>query len=206
MSARRRSSAAVLASALVVATPILSLAATGGEEGAHHGPSWTLTILAMVNFAIYAYLMYRFAWPPLVKYLRERRAGVVSSLEAAARAHAEAEALRAEFETKLRNVEAEAARARDELMEIARLEAEHVVEHAKRTAERIRSDARLVADQEVARARRLLQEDAAQLITRVAAELVAKQATPEDQQRFVKDFISETQTAARNGGPAEVAS
>jgi F-type H+-transporting ATPase subunit b len=200
MSARRRLQS-IVSAALVVAVPVISFAATGGEEG-EHGPSWTMTILAMVNFAIYAYIIRRFAWPPLVKYLKERRAAVVSSLEAAARAHAEAEALRAEFESKLRNVEAEAARAREELMEIARLEAEHVLENAKRTAERIRTDARLVADQEVARARRLLQEDAAQLITRVAAELVAKQLTPDDQQRFVKEFIADTQAAARNGGGA----
>ncbi|HEY8516657.1 MAG TPA: ATP synthase F0 subunit B [Candidatus Binatia bacterium] len=203
MSARRRF-LSLIATALVVATPALSFAASGEEGG--HGPSWTMTILAMVNFSIYAYIIYRFAWPPIAKYLKERRANVVATLEAAAQAHAEAEKLRAEFESKLRNVEAEAARARDELMEIARREAEHVVENAKRTAERIRTDARLVADQEIARARRMLQEEAAELITRIAAELVSKQLTPDDQMRFVKDFIAETQAASRNGGRVEVGS
>lgn len=183
------------ASSLLLAVP--AMAASGGEGG--HGPSWTLTILGFVNFAIYAYVMYRFAWPPIVKYLKERRASVVEALEAAARAHAEAEALKAEFEEKLKNVEADAARARDELMEIARGEADHLLEEAKRSADRIRRDAQLVADQEVARARRELQEEAAQLIATIAGELVSRQLTADDQTRFVQSFLDETKSAANDG-------
>jgi F-type H+-transporting ATPase subunit b len=183
---------ALLASVLLLAGPAVS--AASASEG-HPAPSWTLTILGMVNFAIYAYIMYRFAWPPIVKYLKERRASVVAALEAAARAHAEAEALKAEFEAKLKNVESDAARAREELMEIARTEAEHLLEQAQRSAERIRRDAQLVADQEIARARRLLQEDASQLIATIAGEIVSRQLTPLDQTHFVDSFLGETRAA-----------
>ena len=79
---------------------------------------------------------------------------MVSALEAAARAHAEAEALKAEFEAKLKNVEADAARARDELMEIARNEADKPRRRGEALRRSIRRDAQLVADQGVARARR----------------------------------------------------
>lgn len=183
----RHTAAATLAalSAGALATPALAASAGG------HGPSWTLTILGFVNFAIYAFIMYRFAWPPIVKYLKERRASVVSALEAAARAHAEAEALKAEFEAKLKNVEAEAQRARDELMEIARTEADHLVAQATRSAERIRRDAQLVADQEIARARRVLQEEAAGLIAQIAGDVVSRQLTDADQTRFVDSFITQ---------------
>jgi F-type H+-transporting ATPase subunit b len=175
----------------------LASAASGGEG---HGPSWTLTLLGFVNFAIYAAIMYRFAWPALVKYLKERRAGVVEALEAAARAHAEAEALKAEFEAKLKNVEADAARARDELLEIARNEADNLLAEARRSADRIRRDAQLVADQEVARARRTLQEDAARLIAGMAGDLVAKRLDANDQARFVETFIADTRAAEKDGG------
>lgn len=170
------------------------------HEEVHHGPSWTLTLLGFVNFALYAYIMWRFAWPPLVRYLKERRAGVVEALAAAATARAEAEAMRADFEAKLRNVEADAERAREELMAIARIEAAQIVEQAQRSADRIRRDAKLVADQEVARARRQLQEEAARLIASIAAGLVAKQLTGDDQVRFIKDFIAEAKSDARSSG------
>jgi F-type H+-transporting ATPase subunit b len=189
---RSKCARALLALALLVAGPVVSTASAAEE---HMPPSWTLTILAMVNFTLYAFVMYRFAWPPIVKYLKERRATVVAALEAAARAHAEAEALKAEFEAKLKNVEADAARARDELMEIARTEADHLLEQAKRSAERIRRDAQLVADQEIARARRLLQEEASQLIANIAGEIVSRQLTPQDQTHFVESFLAETRAA-----------
>lgn len=162
---------------------------------AGHERSWTITLLGFANFAIYAYVMYRFAWPPIVKYLKERRASVVSALEAAATAHAEAEALKAEFEAKLKNIEAEAARARDELMEIARTEADNLIAQATRSAERIRRDAQLVADQEIARARRVLQEEAASLITEIAGDMVSRQLTAGDQARFVETFLTQTRSA-----------
>lgn len=188
-----------VATLAILATANLAFASEG-----HREPTWTLTLLGFVNFAIYAYLMYRFAWPAVVKYLKERRAAVVSALEAAARAHAEAEALKAEFQEKLKNVEADAARARDELMEIARNEADNMVAEAKRSADRIRRDAQLVADQEVARARRTLQEDAAQLIAKIAGELVSQKLTTEDQTRFVQSFIAETRAAESDAKPTGV--
>jgi F-type H+-transporting ATPase subunit b len=192
-------SAAIATPAILFATASLALASEG-----HREPTWSLTLLGFVNFAIYAYVMYRFAWPAVVKYLKERRATVVSALEAAARAHAEAEALKAEFEAKLKNVEADAARARDELLEIARNEADNLLAEAKRSADRIRRDAQLVADQEVARARRTLQEDAAQLIAKIAGELVAQKLTTEDQTRFVQSFIAETRAAESDAKPTGV--
>jgi len=188
-----------LAPILLVAGPAVGTAFA--ESAGGHAPSWTLTILGFVNFAIYAYVMYRFAWPPVVKYLKERRATVVSALEAAARAHAEAEALKAEFEAKLKNVEADAARARDELMEIARTEADQLLAQATRSAERIRRDAQLVADQEIARARRVLQEDAALLIADIAGKVVSKQLTADDQTRFVRSFIADTNAAESGAKP-----
>ncbi|MBY0275183.1 ATP synthase F0 subunit B [Candidatus Binatia bacterium] len=187
------------ATLIVLAWSALSFASEGGGGEGHREPTWTLTILGFVNFAIYAFVMYRFAWPAVVKYLKERRASVVSALEAAARAHAEAEALKAEFQAKLANVEADAARARDELLEIARNEADHLLAEAKRSADRIRRDAQLVADQEVARARRTLQEDAAQLIAKIAGELVSQKLTGDDQTRFVQSFIAETRAAKNDG-------
>jgi len=186
----------VFAAVVVTGQADLALAAGGGEA---HGPSWTLTLLGFANFGIYAAVMYRFAWPAIVKYLKERRAGVVEALEAAARAHAEAEALKAEFQAKLKNVESDAARARDELLEIARNEADNLLAGAQRSADRIRRDAQLVADQEVARARRTLQEDAAQLVAKIAGELVSQKLDASDQARFVETFITETRGAAADG-------
>jgi F-type H+-transporting ATPase subunit b len=171
--------------------------AHAAEGGAHHAPSWSLTLWAMVNFVIYIFVLRRFAWPLVVEYLQDRRDRVVSALEAAARARREAEALKAEFETRMKSLEHEAARAREELLSLAKVEAGKLLAQAEQTAEKIRRDAEIVADQEVARARRALQAESAEIIARVAAEILSREVTPEDQERFVRDFLAETRDAAR---------
>jgi F-type H+-transporting ATPase subunit b len=177
------------AAAALLAAPAAAVAASGG--GDHHGPSWSLTLLGFVNFAIFAFVLYRFAWPLVRDYLAERRESVVRSLEAARRMKADAETLRAEFEARMRTLESEAARTREELLGIARLEADKLLEQARRAADRIRSDARLVADQEVAQARALLRREVADLIARRAAGVIEREITPDDQRRLMREFVGE---------------
>lgn len=190
----RRRSRTLLAAALLAALPTLAAAATGGE---HHAPKWSLTILGFANFAIFAFIIRRYAWPLVRDFLLERRESVVKALEAARRTKAEADDLRAEFEARMRTLESEAERTREELLAIARLEAEKLLEQARRAAERIRNDARLVADQEVAQARASLQREAAELITERAAALIEREITPDDQRRLIRDFVGEMREAGR---------
>ncbi len=192
---------AVVALAALFLLPALALASEAGGEA--HPRSVQMLVLAFVNFAIYFFLLRRFAWPLVVQYLKDRRAGVVAALEAASRARAEAQAIKQEFEAKLRGIEADAARARAEIVALAETEAKHLLEQARRSADRIRSDARLVADQEVARARRLLQEESAALVAEIAGQVVARNLTSEDQSRFVADFLIDARaTAASSAGGA----
>lgn len=185
----------LLTLAFLVLTCSVAHAAGGG--GGHHEPSWALTGLAGVNFVIFCLIMRRFAWPLISEYLKDRRETVVEALEAAARAKQEAETLKAEFEARMKSIEEEAARAQAEVLELAQSEAKKLVEQAEKTAETIRRDAQLVADQEVARARQALQEESAELVTKMAAELVSAQIKPEDQERFIADFLTDTREAAR---------
>ena len=98
---------------------------------------------------------------------------------------------------RMKSLEDEAARAQAEILELAQAEAKKMVEQAETTADHIRKDAQLVADQEVARARRALQEESAELVTQIAADLVSAQIQPEDQERFIKDFLAESREESR---------
>ena len=194
---KRTSVAGALAGSFALATVLLPELALAAGDGGHHEPSWTLTGLAGVNFVIFCLIMHRLAWPLVKEYLQDRHDGVVEALEAAARAKQEAETLKAEFEARMKSLEDEAARARAEVLELAQTEAKKLVAQAEKTADHIRRDAQLVADQEVARARRALQAESANLVTKMATELVASQITPKDQERFVADFLAETPEVAR---------
>lgn len=180
-----------IAVAVVVGAPSTALAAGGGES------SWTLLFFSVANFIMFAAILRSFAWPLVKEYLQDRRDSVVNALEAAAKAKQEAEQLKAEFELRMKSLEDEAARARAEVLELAQNEAKKLVDQAEKTAEHIRRDAQLVADQEVARARRALQEESAELVTKIAADLVSAQVKSDDQDRFVKDFLAESREETR---------
>ncbi|MEY4948645.1 MAG: synthase subunit [Pseudomonadota bacterium] len=195
---RMRDRLSAVAAVGLILLPVIALAAEGeaGHAAEHHAPSpWGL-IYPFINFAIYSFVLWRYAWPAVRDYLSDRRANTLSALEAAKSVRAEAEALKAEYDAKLRNLEVEAARAREEVLATAQVDARNILDQAQKSADRIRKDSRLVADEEVARARRTLQEETAALVARLAGELVTKQIGPNDQARFVKDFVTQTRSAA----------
>ena len=177
----------LLSLALVFGAPSMALAAGGGD----HPPSWAVLGFSAVNFSIFAFIIYKFAWPLLTEYLRDRHAQVVKALEAAKHAKLEAERLKAEFEQRMKGLASEAEKAREEILNIARTEAARMLDQAEKAAAQIRKDAELVAEQEVARARRELQEESARIVAKAAAELIQGHVTAEDQDRFVTDFVSE---------------
>lgn len=195
-----RRAAARAACFLLVLGLAFAGSALASEGGEHHAPSVTLLLLNFANFAIYAFLLYRFAWPPARNYLQSRRAEIVSALEAARKAREDAEAIKAQYEERLRSLEADAARTRAEVLAIAEVEARNLLDRATHAAERVRNDARLVAEQEVMRARRLLQEEAAALVAKAAGETISKHLTAQDQSRFIADFVSQLRNEAAAPG------
>ena len=187
----------IIAIALAAVAAVMAASDSAWSAGAGGGePSWSMTLWGFANFGIFSLIIYKFAWPLVADYLKTRRLETIQALEAAAAAKREAETLKADFESKMASLETEAAKAREELLEIARREADKAIAHAEATAERLRKDARLLADQEVARARRSLQDESAQLIAKVAGEIVGREMSDDDQQRFVVEFLKDTEASS----------
>ena len=179
----------------VVAPPLRAYAEEHAAEGEHAGGSLLGLLFALINFLLFVWILHRFAWPLIRDSLRERRDRIVAALEAARRAREEAEAIKAEFETKMRNLEAESARARAEVLAIAEAEAKQLVESARQASERIRADARLVAEQETSRARRAIQRETAERIADLAGLLIKEHLTANDQARLTSEFLGGVRTS-----------
>ena len=160
------------------------------ERGAEAAPSAASLLLPIINFSLYLYLFSRYAWPVIKGALADRRRLVEKELAEAARAIAEAQAV-------LRDAEARRARLRDEgqrliadLRSEAERERESLLEAARNSAERIRTDTRALGEQEAARAAQQMREEIAKrVIERVSAE-VSKRLRDADQERFVTEFLS----------------
>ena len=107
--------------AFAVAWAGTALAAEHGEHAAHAAPSISTLFLPVINFALFAFVFARFAWPALRGALIERRKVVEKELAEGENARKEAKAMLAEIEARRAGLAAEGERLVREMRE----EAEH---------------------------------------------------------------------------------
>jgi len=173
----------LIAASLLVASPALA-----AEEGGH-GPSVWLLGLQILNGVILVAILIRFTRQPLRNFMAQRRHEIQTSIqEAEARVDA-AETELARWRGRLEDIEEEAAEILRATEEQAEAERRRSLERAEANAQRIADEARKVADQEIERARIELRNEAAELATRLAADLVQRNLTSEDHRHLVEDVI-----------------
>jgi F-type H+-transporting ATPase subunit b len=158
-------------------------------ESAEHAPTIGTLIWPAINFTIFAALLVRGLSGPLREFFRARAERLQEELAAGDRARREAEELRAELAKDLADLPALRARMKADLRATAERERDQMLAQARATAERIRTDAKLLADQEVATARRLLRDEMIAETMQVATAVVREAVAPTDQDRFVQEFL-----------------
>src|SRR6188508_3376405 len=109
--------------------------------------NWTLFWATIILFALFAFVMAKLAWNPLLAMIEEREKGVRDSVEGAKAASAEAQALLAQHQELLREggrqreeivkrAIADAEQLRADLSAQARTEAEDIVRKAREQIDR----------------------------------------------------------------------
>jgi F-type H+-transporting ATPase subunit b len=172
-------------------TLLLPLAVLASED-AHHGHGgipWGTLLFNLVNFSLLCWIFARFGLPLIRDYASSRRARIVEELQAASKARAEAEQLKAHWESRLAGLDQEISQIRQQAAADTAREREQILATARRTAETIRNDARRAAAQEVRRAEAELRETVAREATTVAAQLMRERLTAADQERFIREFL-----------------
>jgi F-type H+-transporting ATPase subunit b len=167
----------------------LPLAAAGGGGGIL-SVDWTLMWGTVVVFAIFAWILGKFAWGPLLKIIDEREQGIRDNVASAEKAAAEAKAALAKHQEMLRGAgrereeilgravkEAEAARV--ELVEKARADAETIVTRAREQIERDKNEA--IAE---------VRTQVADIAVEAASRIVKSSLSPEAQKKLVDDYIT----------------
>jgi F-type H+-transporting ATPase subunit b len=168
----------------------LPLAAAGGGEGSFLSVDTTLLWSTLVLFTLFAWVLGRFAWGPLLRIVDEREKGIRDSVESAERAAGEAKALLARHQEMLRD----AGREREEILARALKEAETVrtdlVEKARADAEHIVAKTREQMQHEKNQAIAELREQVADIAVEAAGKIVKSSLTPEAQKKLVDDYIT----------------
>jgi len=172
-----------------IAAP-LPLAAAEGGAGGLLSLDVTLLWSTAVLFVLFAWVLGKFAWGPLLKIVDDREKGIRDNVESAQRAAAEATAALAEHQEMLRG----AGREREEILAKALKEAEsarvELVEKARSDAETIVTRAREQIERDKNQAIAEVRGQVADIAVAAAAKIVKSSLTPEAQKKLVDDYIT----------------
>lgn len=190
--------AAVRRAAVLVAwaMPAVALASENAHhDAAHHGGvPWATLLFSTINAGLFAFILARYAWPPIRTWIAERRATIVQTLAEAERAKREALELKQEWERRLAGLRAELEAMRQQARAEFAREREQILAAAQRTAENIRRDADRAAEQEQRAAQAQLRDEIARHALALATERARQQLTPADHDRFISDFLQQVRS------------
>jgi F-type H+-transporting ATPase subunit b len=157
--------------------------------------NFTLFWATLILFALFAFVMAKLAWNPLLKMIDEREKGVRDSVEGAQRASTEAQALLAQHQELLR----EGGRQREEMIKRAIADAEtlkaELSTQARNEADQILRKAKEQIEREKRLAIQELRGQVADLAIEAASRIVTSSLTPEAQRKLVHEFIEKLPSA-----------
>ena len=185
----------------LLALPSAALASgeAAAEGEAFHVP-WASIGFHTLNLAILLVALFFLLRRPLSDALANRSALIRRSLQEARDAKEAAEALLEDLEERLAGFEFQVDGLKREMAQQAEEERLAIVERARHEAEAIRSAGERAIRDEVARARRGLQEEVVTLSVALARQLLERQVAEADQERLVGDLLARMQSDGDRGG------
>jgi F-type H+-transporting ATPase subunit b len=175
--------AGALAAALLGAAP----SGGGGLADINLG----LTIWTAVLFLLFAAVLTKLGWKPLLKMIEERERSIRESVQSAEEARHEAQALLAQHKELLR----EGGRQREEMVKSAMADAERLRSElgaqARADADALLQRARDQIEREKQLALQEIRGRVADLAVEAAGKIVVSSLTPEAQRKLVDEFIAQ---------------
>jgi F-type H+-transporting ATPase subunit b len=159
-----------------------------------------LTPFDMLNALIAVLLLFfflrRYAFPPLLKAIRDRQARIASDIETAERTRLEAEQLKQDLEQQLKEVRQRAELAMTRALRDAEEESRQIVEHARQEARRLMEEAETEIQAERERAVLAVKAQAANLAVAVAERVLGEGLTQEQSQKLFEQFVDSVGTGS----------
>jgi F-type H+-transporting ATPase subunit b len=169
------------------------LAVTSGvllAEGSFVDVNTALFYSTFVLFGLFALVLGKYGWGPLLKIVEEREKGIHDAVEGAQKAKVESEALLNQHRELLR----EATREREEIVKRALAESEQMradaSARAKAEGEQLIQRAKEQIEREKSRAILELRAEVGQLAIEAAAKIVQSSLNADAQKKLVDDFIT----------------
>ena len=148
------------------------------------GVDWPHLLAQIVSFLIVCFVLYRFAYGPIIKMLEARREQIAQGLANAEQIKAELARTESQRQEVMAQANAQATKFIEEARAAASRLQEQEAQKAIAAAEQILAKAREAADRDYARMLAELKKEVGYLVVQTTAAVVGKILTPEDQKRL----------------------
>ena len=153
--------------------------------------SWPDIFTNILGFLLLFFGLKHFAWGPILGMLDARREKIAKDFAAADEAKQRAEAIRADYESKLREIDAMSRKKIEEAMREAGQLAAEMKEKAREESNAILAKAQNEIERERAKARVALRDDMVQMVLKGVEKVLHERLTPGKQEELVSRFIDE---------------
>jgi F-type H+-transporting ATPase subunit b len=168
--------------------PAAGWGAEGGSEAATGGGSWLSLLFYVINFAVFVWILARYAGPPARKFFADRAGGIRETFARAEATLKEAQTLAKGAAERMSRLEAEKKQLRADLDAETAYIANRIREMADDSAQRIVRDTELTGSAITEAAQRRVRATLAETTGKLARELMVKSFTDNDQARLLRGF------------------
>ena len=156
-----------------------------------------IQILAqMVSVGLLAYVLSRLLYKPVRDFLGKRTVRIQTQMETAEREVKKANALKAEYEEKVKQIEASRAEILEEARKVAAEASRQVLEEAKKEAEKMRERANANIELELERARSEMRHQIIDVSALMAAKFMSKSIDKQTQDSLFEETMAELEGGA----------
>jgi len=170
---------------LLIIVSLVYAAEQGGGDGRK---IWDM-VWRIVNFAILVIILYKLLADRVREYFSGRRVEIAQLLEDVDKSKRDTASRHAEYEEKLKDVEKDIQEIRQVLLGEIEKEKARIIEEGKIASERLIEQAKDSAQQEIQKAKAGLKDAVADMACQMAADIIEKKITPDDQRRIVEEYL-----------------
>lgn len=150
-------------------------------------------LLQMANFFILVFILYRFLFTPLKKAMQKREEMVTKAMDDAAKAKAEAEKVRQEYEQKSNNIDSEIAARKNEARIVIEQTRQQMLSEVQEKVEHLRHQAEESMDSLRAEAIQQHKKEIADLVAQFAREMMTDLMNPQLQKLYQDEFLEKVE-------------
>lgn len=148
-------------------------------------------LVQLVCFIILLALLRKFAWGPLIGIMKQREEHVSSQIDEAEKTRAEAIQYLDEQRELLKQSRVEAQTLIENAKKQGDLQREEIITTARNEADRIKESAKREIETEKEKAVAALREQVASLSVMIASKVIEKELTEADQEKLINDYLQE---------------